>query len=71
MKMTSPSKDDVTRMARTLRERWGDDVYGEIETRLNELRQGDDHCELVFWYLIREAIDDLIAQERPPHSTLH
>ena len=69
--MSAPSNDDVTRMARTLRERWGERVYDEIETRLNELRQGDDHGGLVFWYLVREAVDVLIAQERPPQSTLH
>lgn len=71
MTMSELSKDDVWRMASALREIWGERVYDEVESRLNELRQRNNHRELVVWYLVREAVDAQIAQERPPQSALH
>jgi hypothetical protein len=52
-------------------------TYGEtgvlvaIESRISEARDADDHDGLIFWYIVRQAVDTLLLHCRPSNAAIH
>jgi hypothetical protein len=46
-------------------------VLDAIESRICTARDGKDHDGLIFWYLVRQAVDNLLLHQRPPDAAVH
>jgi len=70
--MSDASKSNVEETALSMLQAHGQaGVFDAIESRVSIVRDGKDHDGLIFWYLVRQAVDNILLHQRLPDATLH
>jgi hypothetical protein len=54
-----------------LRSHGASGVFDAIEAQVSAARDRSDNDGLIFWYMVRQALDNMLLQQRPPDATVH